>query len=206
MTSPTLAAFVFPGFQTLDLFGPLEILGDSSVDIDVSIVAETLETVPSVHGHGLTVDRSIDHESAYDYLLIPGGDAALNAAKNPAVLHWLRTTATPANLIMTVCTGSILLAATGLLDGRRATTNKQDFRATTPLRPQVTWVPRARWVEDGPFFTSSGVSAGIDMALAALEHIFDRQTAENVALGTEYEWHDDAQWDPFAERAGLTVS
>ncbi len=203
MTSPTLAAFVFPGFQTLDLFGPLEILGDQSIDIDVSIVAETLDPVPSVHGHGLTVDRSIDDGRSYDYLLIPGGDAALVAAEKAAVTDWIMTASSNAQLTMTVCTGSILLAATGLLDGRRATTNKQDFRATTPLRPQVDWVAQARWVEDGEFFTSSGVSAGIDMALAALEHLFGRSAAENVALGTEYEWHDNPDWDPFAHRSGL---
>lgn len=203
MNSPSLAAFVFPGFQTLDLFGPLEILGDRSIDIDVSIVAETLEPVVSVHGHGLTVDASIHDGATYDYLLIPGGDAALVAAERADVTEWIAAASDNAQLTMTVCTGSILLAATGLLDGRRATTNKQDFRDTTPLRPQVNWVARARWVEDGAFFTSSGVSAGMDMTLAALERLYDRSTAENVALGTEYEWHDDPNWDPFAERSGL---
>ena len=167
------------------------------------LVAETMETVPSVHGHGLTVDKSIDDAAMYDYLLIPGGDAALAVAHNAAITNWIKVVADNAQLVMTVCTGSILLAATGLLDGREATTNKQDFRATTPLRPQVNWVAKARWVEDGKFFTSSGVSAGIDMTLAVLEHLFDRSTAEHVADGTEYEWHDDPTWDFFAHRSGL---
>ncbi len=104
---------------------------------------------------------------------------------------------------MTVCTGSILLAMTGVLDGRKATTNKLDFIATVPLGPNVEWVRQARWVEDGKFFTSSGVSAGMDMALAAVSRLFGREVADEMAEGTEYDWHDDADWDPFAARAGL---
>ncbi|MEM7120154.1 MAG: DJ-1/PfpI family protein [Pseudomonadota bacterium] len=199
----TLAALVFPGFQTLDFFGPLEMLGDLGDQIDITIVAETSEPVPSVHGQGLLVDKTVSDGSDYDLLLIPGGDTALEAAKRPAVTDWIVETSNKAELVMTVCTGSILLATTGLLDGRRATTNKLDFTKTVPLGPEVDWVRQARWVEDGKYFTSSGVSAGMDMTLAAIAHLFGKATAEEVAEGTEYEWHDDASWDPFAKSSGL---
>lgn len=199
----TLAVLVFPGFQTLDLFGPLEMLGDLGDAIDITIVAETLAPVPSVHGQRLSVDRTVSDGSDYDLLLIPGGDSALVAAKNCAITDWIVETANRAELVMTVCTGSILLAATGLLDGRKATTNKQDFTKTVPLGPHVEWVRQARWVEDGKFFTSSGVSAGMDMTLAAIAHLFGNDTARDIAVGTEYEWHDDAAWDPFAKLSGL---
>ena len=199
----TLAALVFPGFQTLDFFGPLEMLGDLGDQIDITIVAETSEPVPSVHGQGLVVDKTVSDGSDYDLLLIPGGDTALEAAKRPAVTDWIVETSNQAELVMTVCTGSILLATTGLLDGRRATTNKLDFIGTVPLGPNVDWVRQARWVEDGKFFTSSGVSAGMDMTLAAIAHLFGKATAEEIAEGTEYEWHDDASWDPFAKSSGL---
>ena len=142
--------------------------------------------------------------ATYDLLFIPGGDTALDAAKRPAVTDWITSRRqNQAELVMTVCTGSILLAATGLLDGRKATTNKLDFTQTVHLGPNVDWVRQARWVEDGKFFTSSGVSAGMDMSLAALAHLFGRQVADEMAEGTEYEWHDDASWDPFAKSAGL---
>ena len=107
---------------------------------------------------------------------------------------------------MTVCTGSILLAMTGALDGRQATTNKQDFRVTIPLGPSVDWVEEARWVRDGNIYTSSGVSAGMDMTLAVLAKLFGQREAEELADGIEYQWHKDPKWDPFAAKAGLGVS
>jgi transcriptional regulator GlxA family with amidase domain len=92
---------------------------------------------------------------------------------------------------------------TGVLDGRRATTNKLDFTATVPLAPNVTWVKQARWVEDGKFFTSSGVSAGMDMALAAAASLFGLAKAEEMAEECEYTWHKDPNIDPFAHSSGL---
>ena len=199
----TLAVLVFPGFQTLDLFGPLEMLGAFRDRIKTTIVAETLEPVPSVHGQRLSVDRTVADGADYDLLLIPGGDSALDAAKIPAVTDWIGATATHAELVMTVCTGSILLGLAGMLDGRRATTNKIDFTQTVPLVPNAEWVAQARWVEDGKVFTSSGVSAGIDMTLAAIARLYGKEAARELAEGCEYEWHDDPNWDPFAKLAGL---
>ncbi|MEM9477422.1 MAG: hypothetical protein AAGA71_19190 [Pseudomonadota bacterium] len=94
---------------------------------------------------------------------------------------------------------------TGKLDGRRATTNKEDFRATVPLGPNVHWVEKARWIQDGKFFTSSGVSAGMDMSLAAAASLFGETAAEEMADGCEYEWHKDPDWDPCAVKAGLVA-
>jgi transcriptional regulator GlxA family with amidase domain len=178
-------------------------LGDLGDEISITIVAETSAPVTSVHGQRLQVDKTIADGSNYDLLLIPGGDSALEAAKSSALADWIVATASHAELIMTVCTGSILLATTGMLDGRKATTNKIDYIGTVPLGPRVDWVRQARWVEDGKFFTSSGVSAGMDMTLAAISHLFGDEVAREIAVGTEYEWHDDATWDPFAKRAGL---
>ncbi|MBT5435816.1 MAG: DJ-1/PfpI family protein [Alphaproteobacteria bacterium] len=199
----TLAVLVFPGFQTLDLFGPLEMLGDRGDEISITIVAETSAPVPSVHGQGLLVDKTVADGSDYDLLLIPGGESAHEAAKSSVLADWIVETANHAELVMTVCTGSILLATTGVLDGRKATTNKLDFTRTVPVAPRVEWVRQARWVEDGKFFTSSGVSAGMDMTLAAIALLFGVEAAREIAEGTEYEWHDDPTWDPFAKLSGL---
>ena len=198
-----LAVLIFPGFQTLDLFGPLELLGDLGNQIDITMVAETCDPVTSVHGQRILVDKAVSEASDFDYLLIPGGDSALLVADNQMMVDWIVGTSERAELVMTVCTGSILLAMTGVLDGHKATTNKQDFEGTIHLGPNVEWVPQARWVEDGKFFTSSGVSAGMDMTLAAIAHLFDVDTAREIARGTEYEWHEDASWDPFAQLSGL---
>lgn len=199
----SLAVLVFPGIQTLDLFGPIEMLGGMLDEVSITLVAENADPLPTRHGQRIIPDKTIGNGTDYDLLLIPGGDSALDVAKSAAATRWIVDTADRAELVMTVCTGSILLAMTGVLDGRRATTNKLDFTATIPLGPKVEWVPQARWVEDGKFFTSSGVSAGMDMALAAVSRLFGKSEAEELAEGTEYEWHDNADWDPFAERAGL---
>ena len=198
-----LAAFVFPGFQTLDFFGPIEMFGGLRDDVEITLVAETLDPVPSVHGHRILPEKTLADSNDYDMLFIPGGDAALIVAENKAVSDWLIKTAANAELVMTVCTGSVLLATTGVLDGYKATTNKIDFIQTIPLGPKVDWLEKARWVEDGKFFTSSGVSAGIDMALAAIAHLYGRKVAKNMAVGSEYEWHEESSWDPFSSLAGL---
>lgn len=104
---------------------------------------------------------------------------------------------------MSVCTGSVLLASAGLLDGRKATSNKMSFDWVTEQGPDVDWVAKARWVEDGRFFTSSGVSAGMDMSLAVITRLLDRAAADKVAQIAEYEWHDNAARDPFADLYGL---
>lgn len=115
----------------------------------------------------------------------------------------MRAVSGNAERVLTVCTGSILLGMSGVLDGHRATTNKMDFTSTVHLAPGVDWVKQARWVEDGKFYTSSGVSAGMDMALAVMADLFGMEMADRLALGCEYEWHNDAARDPFAKLAGL---
>jgi len=194
----TLAALVFPGFQTLDFFGPMEMLGDPTYGIQIITVAKDAEPVSSVHGQQIVPDSTLAARTSYDLLLIPGGDAALTQCTDPETLDWIRRVAATADRVMAVCTGTIVLGMSGLLDGRRATTNKMDFTA-----PKVEWVKEARWVEDGKFFTSSGVSAGMDMALAVLADLYGPDKAESTAIGTEYTWHRDSARDPFAKLAGL---
>lgn len=199
----TLAALVFPGFETLDYFGPIEMLGGYGQETQLFTVARTLDPVTSVHGQRILPDRAIAETDRYDLLLIPGGDTALEAAKDPALMDWIRTVSANAERVMAVCTGTVLLGMTGVLDGRRATTNKMDFTATVPLAPNVDWVKEARWVVDGKFYTSSGVSAGMDMALAVMADLFGMEMADRIARGSEYEWHKEAGRDPFAKLAGL---
>lgn len=199
----TLAALVFPGFETLDYFGPIEMLGGFGKETQIITVGKSLEPVSSVHGQRIMIDKSIGEKSDYDLLLIPGGNSALDEAKDEELMQWIREASANAERVMAVCTGTILLAMTGVLDGRKATTNKIDFTSTVPLAPNVDWVKEARWVEDGKFYTSSGVSAGMDMALAVMADLFGAETADRLALTCEYEWHKDAHRDPFAKLAGL---
>ena len=198
-----MAALIFPGFQTLDYFGPIEMLGGFRDKIEIITVAKEAGPIPSRHGQRIVVDKLISEKSNYDLLLIPGGDSALIAAKDEELMQWVRDVSDHAEKVMAVCTGTVLLGMTGLLDGRKATTNKQDFHKTIYLAPKVEWVKKARWVEDGKYFTSSGVSAGMDMALAVCSNLFGHDKAEEMAKNSEYTWQSDADWDPFAASAGL---
>ena len=113
-------------------------------------------------------------------------------------LDWLRARAAAASIVTSVCTGSGLLAKAGLLDGLRATSNKRAFEWAEAQSERVRWVREARWVEDGRFFTSSGVSAGIDMSLAVIGKLLGDQRARDFAAWAEYEWNEEAGRDPFA--------
>ncbi len=199
----TLAALVFPGFETLDYFGPIEMLGGLRDEIEIMTVAKGRDPVPSVHGQRIVVDKILSEKNDYDLLLVPGGDSALIESQDEELMDWIRETSANAERVMAVCTGTVLLGMTGVLDGRKATTNKLDFTKTVHLAPHVEWVKKARWVEDGNFFTSSGVSAGMDMALAVMADLYGMGVADKIAKSCEYIWHKDANRDPFAKSAGL---
>lgn len=199
----TLAALVFPEFQTLDYFGPIEFFGALPGEFEIVVVAETPGYVTSRNGQRIAVDYTLDERDDYDMVLVPGGPGTPVENENPAIRRWLRQVSENAEIVMGVCTGSALLARSGLLDGRNATTNKNDFAWSMPFGPEVNWVGKARWVEDGKFFTSSGVSAGMDMSLAVIAKLIGLQQAQKIATHAEYSWHRDATVDPFAVQLGV---
>jgi transcriptional regulator GlxA family with amidase domain len=167
------------------------------------MVAEDEGAVPSAQGPKAIADATYETQTKYDLVLIPGGPGARREVDNAATLSWLKTVQSDAELMLSVCTGSALLAKTGLLDGLHATTNKAAFDWVAGQGPKVKWVKQARWVKDGDYFTSSGVSAGMDMSLAVLSHLLGEKTAEQVAILAEYDWHQDPDRDPFAAIHGL---
>jgi transcriptional regulator GlxA family with amidase domain len=201
----TFGVMLFEGFEVLDVFGPVEAFGILAYEGKwrVVTVAERAGAVLSAQGPKVIADYGFT-ESGFndcppiDILMIPGGIGTRRQVTNHAALEWLIAHAAKAEIVASVCTGASLLAKAGLLDGRRATSNKLSFKWVTEQGPKVNWVHEARWIEDGKFWTSSGVSAGIDMALALIARVADLKTAENIAVRMEYEWHRDAAWDPFA--------
>ena len=200
----TVAAVVFDGFETLDMFGPLEFYGMLDEQFEISMVGEKNGLVTCSSGQRIAVDRTFADTSSYDVMLVPGGSGTRAEVENEVMLSWLRDASGHAELVTSVCTGSALLAKTGVLDGRQATTNKRAFDWVAAFGPNVDWIGQARWVEDGKYFTSSGVSAGMDMTLAAIAHMLGRETALNVETWAEYTWHQDASVDPFAVTHGVS--
>jgi putative intracellular protease/amidase len=194
----TLGAVFYEGFELLDSYGPLEMFGSLGAErVRIVTVAEKPGPVASAQGPATLCSHGFDDCPKLDLILLPGGIGTLAQLGNAALHDFLRARSRSAELTMSVCSGSAILAKAGLLDGRRATSNKQWFSLATSQSEKVEWVEQARWVEDGPFATSSGVSAGMDMALAAIGRLWGREAAELVAAGTEYEWHTDAARDPF---------
>jgi transcriptional regulator GlxA family with amidase domain len=198
----TVTTVLFENFELLDVFGPLEMFGMLGDRFDLKLVAEHGAFAKSSQGPVVKVDSGLIDVPA-DILLIPGGWGAKTEVNNGRFIEWLRTQSERCTHVASVCTGAALLAKTGLLNHRRATTNKLDFEWVTTQGPQVHWVRNARWVEDGKYFTSSGVSAGIDMSLAFIAKLCGEEVAGEVAERTEYVRLKDPNHDPFAKVYGL---
>lgn len=199
--SRTLGILLYPRFELLDVYGPAEVFGNLPGKLKVVMVAEQAGPVASTQGPQGVADFGFDDCPPLDLILVPGGFGTIAELKNQRLLGWLRSRSESAEITLSVCSGSSLLAGAGLLDGRRATSNKQYFSFATTRAPKVQWVKEARWVDDGDIVTSSGVSAGIDMSLHVVARLFGTETAERIANATEYQWHRDADSDPFAKFA-----
>jgi transcriptional regulator GlxA family with amidase domain len=161
-------------------------------------MAEQAGVVRSGEGPPSYAEHSFAQVPEYDILLIPGGFGTRQAVANPRFLEQVAAASQRATTTATVCTGSALLARTGLLDNRPATSNKLAWDWVLQQGPRVQWVRRARWVDDGNMITSSGVSAGIDMALSLIARLHGREMALTSARNMEYCWNEDAANDPFA--------
>ena len=202
----TLGVVLFEGFELLDVFGPLEMFGLAADHFEIRLISETGGVVASRQGPKSVCDDSFQSAPAIDVLLVPGGIGTRREVNNPVLLDWLNERSKQAELVASVCTGSALLAKAGVLDGLRATSNKLAFAWASAQSEKVQWQQQARWVEDGKVFSSSGVSAGIDMALAVIAQLVGEQAAEDAANFAEYTWQRDADCDPFASVVGVSES
>lgn len=201
----TVGALYYPDFELLDAFGPLEMFGTLGEKVRIVDIGPAPGLVKSAQGPAVQVTHGWRDAPQCDLLLVPGGIGTFSAIDDDDLLDLLRRQASGARMVMSVCTGSALLARAGLLDARRATTNKMFFEMVRSQSDAVNWVTEARWVVDGPFATSSGVSAGMDMALDVIARCWGVEAAEVVAAFTEYSWQRNADHDPFARHlnAGL---
>jgi putative intracellular protease/amidase len=190
---------LYPGFEVLDVFGPLEMWANDP-SFEVVLIAEQAGDVRSAQGAVVKADHGFADAPALDILMVPGGAGTLAQLENPAMLDFIRLQDRSTDFTTSVCTGSALLAKAGVLKGRKATSNKAAFSLAVQQDSSVTWLKRARWVEDGKYFTSSGVSAGTDMALALVARIHGKPHARALADSLEYRWNDRADDDPFAIR------
>ncbi|OAQ98063.1 hypothetical protein LLEC1_02307 [Akanthomyces lecanii] len=201
------AVALFPGFQLLDVAGPLDILAVLALQVPVTvyILAATLAPVTSRTARPGSVGQEIVPTHTFDsppddieVLLIPGGGGTRDTAGTQALVDYAARVYPRLRYFLTVCTGAALAARAGLLDGKRATTNKLAFDWVVGLGPKVNWVRRARWVSDGNIWTSSGISAGIDMTFGFVAAQYGDEVAATVAHRQENIRNTDPTNDPFA--------
>jgi transcriptional regulator GlxA family with amidase domain len=193
-STKTVAFVLYPGLTPLDLVGPLQVLSalevvEATLDIHprhhVVVVAENLDDVPTDTPLRIAATTTLDEFPRPDVVMVPGGGApTLRQLANPALLKYLGNADRHADMMTSVCTGSLLLAGAGLLQGRPATTHWAYHRFLDRLG--ATYVPQ-RWVEDGRYLTGAGVSAGIDTALRLTAILTSDDLARMVQLAIEYD-------------------
>ncbi|KAF8173771.1 transcriptional regulator [Mycena galopus ATCC 62051] len=205
-----------------DFITPMEILagldhpgmragldGELPYTMTFDYLAPTLGPVVSVMGSNLpailptlTYAAALASGKQFDIIWVPAGPLSLENIPREEIA-FIAQQAPKAKYIMSVCLGSVQLALAGVLAGKRATTNKSAYRRVTATTPKdIEWVPEARWVVDGNVWTSSGITAGNDMALAFLEHLVGPEAARHIRGSVEVV-EVAAGDDPFAAFHGL---
>ncbi len=185
-----IEVLTFPAVQLLDVAGPLQVFASANDLVTGSggaaayvlqVVAQGGAGVTASAGLGLAAAPLPSTEAALDTLMVAGGQGVQAAAADPALLDWVRARATRARRVASVCTGAFLLAAAGLLDGRRAATHWSLCAELARRFPAVRVEPDPIFIHDGPVWTSAGVTAGIDLALALVEQDLGRPVGLAVA-------------------------
>jgi transcriptional regulator GlxA family with amidase domain len=197
MPRRTVGILIFDDVEVLDFAGPFEVFSrtrlqggvesrraEEGAPFEVFTVARTASPVRAVGGLQVVPHHSFGSAPKIDVLLVPGGFGTRRLLEDAEVLDWIRRTAATAELVTSVCTGSLVLARAGLLDGKRATTH---WAALDLLRqqPGVAVVGERRWVDDG-VITSAGVAAGIDMSFYVVEKLHGREVADETARYIEH--------------------
>ncbi len=187
-TQQTIAFVLYPGLTPLDLVGPLQVfasLQKFAPQFRAVVVAERIEPMESDIEVSMLAEQTFADLPHPDVIFVPGGVAGtLRAMSDEAVRQYVRTAADSAHYVASVCTGSLILASVGLLDGRPATTH---WVARGVLNDYGAYYLPKRWVDNGKVITAAGVSAGIDMALYLVEKLTDREMARRVQLDIEYD-------------------
>jgi transcriptional regulator GlxA family with amidase domain len=184
----TVAFLLYPGLTPLDMIGPLQLLnglGMADPSFRVTVVGERVEAMDSDVPVKLVPEQTFDQVPDPYVLVVPGGGmGTLKALGNQAIRDYVQAAAETAHTVASVCTGALILGAAGLLKGRKATTHWA--YATFLERLGAHYLPQ-RWVQDGKFLCSAGVSAGIDMALYLGAQLTNEQLARQAQLFIEYD-------------------
>jgi cyclohexyl-isocyanide hydratase len=182
VTRTRIGLLAFPGLTQLDLSGPAQVFANLP-GVELMVIAKTRDPIKADGGLTLIPDVTMEACPPLDVICVPGGYGVQALMEDPEVLSFLRTQAEQARYVGSICTGSLVLAAAGLLRGRKATTHW----GWTDLLPAFGAIPTpGRVVRDGKYFTGGGVTAGIDFALTMVAELAGQDVAERIQLGIEY--------------------
>jgi transcriptional regulator GlxA family with amidase domain len=180
-----IAFVLYPGLTLLDMVGPLQTLVGLPAPYRATVVGARIEAMPSDTPLRVTPDATFEEVPHPFAIIVPGGTAGtIRAMADPDIQSYLRTASETAEVVGSVCTGAMVLAAAGLLEGRQATTH---WAFAEQLNRLGATYQRKRWVEDGKFITAAGVSAGIDMALQLAGRLAGQEYAQRIQAVIEYD-------------------
>lgn len=187
-----IGIFLFDGVEELDWVGPWEVLRtwqDEVPDdrVEVFSFARELATITCANGMRVLPDRTMSDAGRIDVLVYPGGEGTRAHIGDVDLEGWLRRLHAGGTLMTSVCTGALVYAAAGLLDGRRATTYHSELETLAALGEGIDVRSDARWIDDGDIITAAGVSAGIDAALHLVARLSSERTAREVRRSIEYD-------------------
>jgi transcriptional regulator GlxA family with amidase domain len=186
----TIAFVLYPGLTVFDLVGPLRIFSGVSQlapEYRTVVVGERVEPMYTDIRVKMIPTHAFEEVPHPSVLLVPGGRVpTLRAMSNEAIRSYVRSAAETAEVAGSICTGALILASVGLLEGRQATTHWIYYKILEEFGAKYV---RKRWVEDGKFICSAGVSAGIDMALHLAARLTDEETARRVQRSLGYDPH-----------------
>ncbi|KAK3297733.1 class I glutamine amidotransferase-like protein [Chaetomium fimeti] len=219
---PRRIGFMLPrAFDIIDVFGPLEVLQAVSrkTHLEMFMLGRTLDPVTtepvsaSMNQFNSSFYPTFNPTHTYadnppiDVLVVPGGAAARSPDLGPEI-EYIKKVFPSLQYLITICTGAGIAAQSGVLDGHRATTNKAAWNTMTPMGPKVKWVSPARWVEDGKVWSSSGVTAGIDLAFEFVRQKYENGSAlvESISGSIEHTVITDWRDDPWSAKFGIPPS
>jgi transcriptional regulator GlxA family with amidase domain len=193
MRTRTLAILLCDDVEVLDFCGPFEVFSVASHFTDppaftVLTVAEKVGPVLTRGGLSVNPNHRLLDCPQPDLLLAPGGQGTRKEMHNPALIDWIRQTSSKAELVLSVCTGALLLAKVGLLDGLEATTHHGAIALLRQTAPNTTVHADRRFVDNGRVICSAGIAAGIDMSLHVVSRLLGQEVGVRTAQQMEYAW------------------
>jgi transcriptional regulator GlxA family with amidase domain len=192
----SVAILIFDDVEVLDFCGPFEVFSVAAgrapdteeKPFEVFTVAKARQPISTRGGMSVNPHKTIDEVGAIDLLLIPGGQGTRPLIHDAQLIAWIKDRAAKAELVLSVCTGALLLAKAGMLDGLGSTTHHGALGLLRELAPKSTVREDVRYVDNGRVITSGGIAAGIDMSLHVVERLLGADYAKATAKYMEYPW------------------